>query len=307
MKLQRITVGIKPWDRSLPFATQHARSLTRAADARIELVSSVFDAAIGAGCERGEDAARRARERAVAAARVELERLAATLRPCDAAVTTRVVWGAPAYEAIVEAAQESRADLLVVGAHERATLHSRLTDTDWQLMRRTPCPLLLVKNARFSPYRSLLAAVDCLGAGHERHGSEPGVLATSRCVARAFGCGLRVAYADCGSAKCDSDVLYGSEAAGAPRRNTVTRLAIQLDIAASEIDVLEGSSPRAIVDLAAQRRADLIAVGGRPPPGVTSAALGFVAELVAGDAPCDVLIVPAHEWDVAASRRSQVG
>ena len=79
--------------------------------------------------------------------RVELERLAASLRDWGAQVTTRAVWGVPAYEAILTAARAWAADLLVVGTHVRETLHTRLTDTDWQLMRRAACPLLLVKTA----------------------------------------------------------------------------------------------------------------------------------------------------------------
>ena len=159
MRLKRILVAVKPWQRGLPLAANHARQLAQVAGAQLQLVGTVFDAGTAAGSDRGEPAARAARERALAAARVDLDRLARSLRDWGANVTTKVVWGVPAYEGILAAAREWRADLVAVGAHEHETLHTRLTDTDWQLMRRSECPLLLVKNPSFGGYRIVMTAV----------------------------------------------------------------------------------------------------------------------------------------------------
>ena len=264
MQLQRIMVALKPWERGLPIAANHARQLAQRAGAEIEIVGSVFDAAVSAGRERGEPAARETQHRTVATARVGLERLAASMREWGARVTTRIVWGVPPYEAILAAAQEWGADLLVVGTHERGTLHSRFTDTDWQLMRRARCPLLLVKGAAFGGYRTILAAADSLLDSDEPNGLQRAVLAASHCVAQA----------------CDS----------------------------SEVDLVDGSQPQAIIDAAAHRRADLVVVGNAPRQGVAAAFLGNTAELVAGELPCDVLLVPTpEECSVAPGVRSQIG
>ena len=315
MKLHRIMVAIKPWERGLPLAATHARQLADAADARIELVTSVFDAAIGAGCDRGEDAARKTHQRTVAAARVELERVAGSMRAWGATVTTRIIWGTPPYEAILAAAEEWRADLLVVGAHERATLHSRLTDTDWQLMRRTRCPLLLVKNAWFNGYRTILAAVDPLHAHDEPFGLDHAVLAGGRCFARAFGSKLRAVYAYPGGAAFElasaievvPGVFYGSENVEELHRRAVTELATQFGVAPGEIDLIEGSAPQAIADAATQCRAELVVVGAHR-HGSRALAHGSTAELIAGEVSCDVLIVPQPDDSRAATGpRSQVG
>src|SRR5262245_26207931 len=117
MELQRIMVATKPWERGLPIAADHARQLARRADAEIEIVGTVFDAAISAGRDRGDAAAHPAQDRTVAAARMGLERLAAAMRGGIGRVTTRIVWGVPPYEAILAAAEDWRADLLVVGTH----------------------------------------------------------------------------------------------------------------------------------------------------------------------------------------------
>ena len=211
-------VATKPWERGLPIAAEHVRQLARGAAAEIEIVGSVFDAAVSAGRDRGEAAARKSHDRTVAAARAGLERLAAPLRAWGARVTTRIVWGVPPYEAILASAQDWQAELLVVGTHERGTLHTRLTDTDWQLLRRACCPLLLVKGAEFDGYRTIVAAADPLRAD-EPDGVDRTVLAASRWVADTCGSAVQavgvspaetILYA---AAQCRADLVIVGGAA----------------------------------------------------------------------------------------------
>ena len=266
MKLQRIMVATKPWERGLPIAANHARQLAQAADAEIVIVGSVFDSAVSAGRDRGDPNAHRTQDRTVAAARAALERLAASMRDCGARVTTQIVWGIPPYEAILAAVEEWRADLLVVGTHERGTLHTRLTDTDWHLIRLACCPLLLVKGAAFSGYRTILAAVAPTRAHREANGLDQAVLAASRSIAAACGSTVR------------------------------------------ELESVKGSDAQAIIDAAAHRCADLVVVGAAPRRGLAEDFVGNTAELVAGELPCDVLIVPTRvRRPVASGLRSQVG
>jgi nucleotide-binding universal stress UspA family protein len=310
MRLKRILVAIKPWQRGLPLAANHARQLAKHADAELLLVGTVFDAAAAAASERAEPGAR---DRALAAARVNLERLAVSLRDWGGNVTTRVVWGVPVYDAILAAASEWRADLVVVGAHEHDTLHSRLTDTDWQLMRRAVRPLLLVKSWSFAGYRTVIAAVDPLHAHDEPYGLDRAVLDAGRSIARACGSTLRAVYAYAGAEAFDlasavqvaPGVFYGAENVEAVHRRAVAELAQQFGIAATEIDLEAASAPDAIVDTVANRRAELVVVGMPPRRGALGAALGSTAEAVVTAVPCDVLIVPTAV-DFAV-KRSKVG
>jgi len=64
----------------------------------------------------------------------------------------------------------------------------------------------------------------------------------------------------------------------------------------------------AIIDAAADRCADLVVVGASKRRGSAAAVIGNTAELVAGELPCDVLIVPTPaEQPFAPGVRSQVG
>lgn len=308
--MQRIMVAVKPWERGLPLAASHARQLAQQVDAELRLVGTVFDSSLVAGGEHGEARAGKAQAHALAAARVELERLAGSLRDWGARVTTKVVWGVPAYEAILGAVRDWPADLLVVGAHERATLHTRLTDTDWQLMRRSPCPLLVVKRPSFSGYRTVLAAVDPLHAHDEPYGLDHAVLGAGRSIARAFGSTLRAVYAHPGAAAFDlasavevaPGVLYGSENVEAVHKRAVDELAAQFGVAGSEVDLLAGPAAVAIVEAAAKRHAELVVVGTQQRRGVLAAAIGSTAEFVVGGVQCDVLVVPPPAAGASESR-----
>ena len=310
MNLKKILVAVKPWERGLPLAANHARQLSQSVNGQIELVGTVFDAAIAAARDRGESAARATQDRAVAAARVELDRLASSMRDWGAQITTRMMWGVPAYERILSAAAEWGADLLVVGAHEPHTLHTRLTDTDWQLMRRASCPLLLVKSPVFDGYRTVLVAVDPLHAHDEPEGLDRAVLDAGRCFARVFGSTLRAAYAYPGPAafelasavEVEPGVFYGAENVGALHRRAATELIAEYGVAGTELDLVEGSAADAVIDLVTQWKAELVVVGAPRRRGLVAAAVGTTAETVAAAAPCDVLIVPA----IPAGARSQI-
>jgi universal stress protein E len=302
-RVQNILLAIKPWQRGLPLAALHARRLAQQSDAQLQLVTTVFDAAVAAGGDRGDAKAAQAQARAMAAARVELERLASSLRDWGAHVTTRVVWSVSAYEGILTAVRDWPADLVVVGAHEGGTLHTRLTDTDWQLMTRVPCPMLLVKSPSFSGYRTIIAAVDPLHAQDEPSVLGHAVLSAGRCLARTCSSTLRAVYAYPGGAAFDSasaaqvapGVLHGSQNVEAAHRRAVNELVVQFGIAADEVDLVAGAVPDVIIDTTVKRGAELVVVGTPQTHGLFAAVVGSMAELVVTKVSCDVLIVPVPD------------
>jgi nucleotide-binding universal stress UspA family protein len=303
---QRILVAIKPWEHGLPLAAAHARELARSPGATIKLVSTVYDARLAGARERGEDKAVARADRMVAMVRAELERLAPSMRERGASVTSEVVWDASVHGGILSVARAWNASIVVVGVHEQRPLHTRLTDTDWQLMRHVPCPLLLVKDPVFGGYGTLIAAVDPLHAHAEPLGLDRAVLAAGRTFARAFGSTLRVVYAYPGAAAFElasavqvaPGVFYGTENVRALHERAVTELVDQYGVGPGEIDLVEARPIDAILDTITRRRAHLVVVGVPQRRGRLAAVVGSTAEAVAAEAACDVLLVP-----VAADQR----
>lgn len=67
----------------------------------------------------------------------------------------------PPHEAVIRRAIKTRADLVIVATRTRGlTGRLLLRNTDWELIRQCPCPLLLVKSPRAYAKSVVLVAVD---------------------------------------------------------------------------------------------------------------------------------------------------
>jgi universal stress protein E len=308
--IERVLVAIKPWQRGLPLESQHGSQLAEALGAKLMIVAAVFDARVARRVNRGEAAALGARSRLIEAEHVELERLAQSLREWGTDVTTRVVWDAPAYQAVLDVAREWRADLLVVGVHEsRLRLGTRLTDTDWQLMRLAPCPLLLVKDPAFDGYPTILAAIDPAHPEAAVSGVDRAVLDVSSTIARACRSELRAVHALPPAApvppptvEMAPGVYVDQDAIDALERRAVSELAAEYDLPPQRVDIAQGPPASVIAEAAADRRAALVVIGALRRGQVQQAMIGSTAEGVAMDVPCDVLLVPPKASPAARGR-----
>jgi universal stress protein E len=299
--IRRVLVAIKPWQRGVPIAAAHARALAQGSRGALRLVSCVFDSQVAVELERNEASAFAAQAGMIDCERIELERLSQTLHDWGVPVDNRVLWEAPAYEGVLRAAREWPADLLVVGTHEvHPGLHTRLIDMDWQLMRRCPCPLLLVKDPHFNGYSTILAAIDPLHSHAEPSGMDQAVLGVARQFSKIFESELRVAHAFpdpetfalASAIEVAPGVLYGAENIEAVHRRAVVELVSGFGVLPAEIDLAPGQPAETLTRLARERHAELLVLGAVRRSQLEQAMLGSTAEAVAAEAECDVLFVP---------------
>jgi universal stress protein E len=90
-----------------------------------------------------------------------LEEAADDLRAGGLAVETHVHWDNPLYRGIVRRVTESAPDLVVKDTHYHTTLRRTLfTNTDWNLIRTCPAPILLAKGGDWPAVPRILAALD---------------------------------------------------------------------------------------------------------------------------------------------------
>ena len=310
---KRVLVALKPWQTGLPLAAAHARALSQNFGGELLLVSCVFDSQVAFLLEQRQPGAVAAQSGMLERERVELERLAQSLRDWGAVVRTRVLWDAPAYQGALRAAREWPADLLVIGAHEQhPALRTRLTDTDWQLMRLCPCPLLLVKDPVFDGYPTILAAVDPLHPQATKTGIDDAVLDTAIGFSRAFGASLRGVHAFPDPAQYDlasavevaPGVFYDAAGIEAGHRRVVEELFARHGAADAPVELVPGEPATAIADAAATHHAKLVVLGSLRRGQLEQAVLGSTAERIAGAVECDVLLVPASSADHESPSRA---
>src|SRR2546425_3059936 len=198
---------------------------------------------------------------------------------------------------ILNRAEEWGADLIIMGSHGQTSaadaLLGSVTDS---VIRHAHCPVLIVR--RGGSGRRILAGTDF---------SDPSLPAIEAAVdeAKRVGGELTVIHV--------LDLVWAPAAypalafGGAPFNISAEELK-ELEVAATqrleeslkhfnvagETLVTTGSAGAALIDVASERKADLVVVGTIGRTGLRRALLGSVAETVARRAPCSVLVVRQH-------------
>lgn len=238
-------------------------------------------------------------DRLMAVSRVASETVAARVASLTARtledIDVRVDVGAPE-EVIVDAAEESSADLLVIGVKGSDSEVDGLGATALRIARHAHCPVLVVRKG---PGKGpILAATDlsdpaqgalAIASLLSQKTGEPMVAlhvvdySPVVVVPEAFGPGIPIPVSE----EEHKAIL---KAAGDRLVEVVTRLEIKTDRL-----VEEGPPPERIVAVAEQIEARLVVVGTEGGGGLRRMLLGSVAEDVLRLAPCSVLLVRHHK------------
>jgi universal stress protein E len=159
--IRRILVAVKQVRGRASPALKKAAQLARALDAKVELYHAIsepiaVDALAFANESVGKyQAARRSRYLK------RLEAMAAPLRRTGIPVAVGAEWDHPAHDAVIRRALQTGADLIIAERH--ATRHIApwvLRYNDWELLRHSPVPVLLVKTRQEYESMKVLAAID---------------------------------------------------------------------------------------------------------------------------------------------------
>jgi universal stress protein E len=312
--IRRILVCIKdPKAKSLP-ALAKAAQLARATGATLELFHAISDAVFidalgGADRSLGEFEAR-STERYVG----QLESLAAPLRRRGIKVSTCADWDYPIFEAIVRRAAAIKADLIVAERH--ATRHVApwlLRFTDWELLRLSPVPVLLVKSPR--PYRRpvILAAIDPTHAFAKPARLDEQILRHAQYLSDSLHGNVHAMHA------------YVPVPVGMASAELITpNVSVQIEAnvranAQAEFDrALKGSGigrarrhliathPSGAIGIVAERtRSSIVVMGAVSRSGLKGVFIGNTAEKVLDELTCDVLVVKPMRFasQVARARR----
>ena len=161
MAIRRILVAVKDPIAARLAAVNKAAQIASAFGARIELFHDMTATLYtGFPGRLASDVHVFARE--LRAARLDqLERIANALSDRGLRVSVAAEWDYPAHEAIVRRALAIKADLIVAQHHPgQRRVPWLLRFTDWELLRLSPVPVLLVKSSRLYRHPVVLAAID---------------------------------------------------------------------------------------------------------------------------------------------------
>ena len=159
--IRRILLAVKSLDVPDFAAGKKAAQLARGLNAELCLFHALTEPLYVEVISFSKDPFIQAEETTLAEVRSRLEKMADALRAENLKVTTAAAWDYPSHDAVIRTALRLGADMVVVDCPRRThTAPWFLHFTDWELLRKCPVPVLLVKNHEVYHRTPVLAALD---------------------------------------------------------------------------------------------------------------------------------------------------
>ena len=309
--IQRILVAIKDPTAPTPPSLIKAAQLADAWKAELVLFHGIdlplsAEAYGGGNADIGED------EESIRAHFLHnLTAQAAQVRDRGISVSVAAEWDYPAHEAVLRHARRIGADLIVTERHAHTTnMPWGLHTADWELLRLSPKPVLLVKEPRAYDHPIILAAVDPM----HRHAkpadldTEIGTLADSLRAALQGSC--HIVHAVEGTAGLKFEQIAGATVATpvvdpqrAEAQAALDRLLQSLQLTPQSVQLPVSRPAEAILESARKLHAAIIVMGAVSRSGLKRWVIGNTAERIIDQVACDLLIVKPKRFGIHFPRR----
>jgi universal stress protein E len=213
-------------------------------------------------------------------------------------VDIQVVWHNRPFEAIVQAVLEKDYSLVIKGTHDHDVLKSMIfTPTDWHILRKCPCPVLLVKDHDWPEQGNIVAAVNA-GSEQPHHSSlNQRIIQQASQLAALLHSQVQLVNAYPGTPVNiaieipEFNPQEYNQTMKSHHLDAVEKLALEYQLAAAQTHVLEGMPEDVIPKIAQQLDAEMVVIGTIGRTGLSAAIIGNTAEHVIDRLDCDILAV----------------
>lgn len=312
MKVKHILVAMADPGARSSAALVKAAAIARKTGAGLTIFHSLYSPYVAGEQFYSPDALEKDIEGAVNARKAQLAKLGAPIEKDGVTIRIRVRWDYPVYESIVREAVREGVDLVVAESHRHTrTARVVLTNTDWQLIRLCPCPVLFVKTARPYDRVRVLAAVDPLHAHSKPEQLDTRILDEAQALAETFRGQLHATHAYLLATPFTSGVLM--EPVPLPVNVAEQHLA---DVRKAFADLVEpyglgprrrhlraGNASAEIPAVADEIGAGVVVMGAVSRSGLKRLFIGSTAERVIDHLACDVLVIKPEGFKTPVPRR----
>lgn len=302
-KIARILVAVADPSAGKNKAVRRANALALATGATIELFNAI-PSTMSSGIAHAE--AEQFTRYVADQNRRLLERTANRLRREDIVVETTVQTGFPVHEAILRQIRLAKPDLVVIEAHKHNVFaRLLLTQTDFELIRHCPVPLLIVKGAAAWRHPRVLAALDPFHANDKPSALDGEIVLAARALAESIKGSVNAAHI---YRPLPGYVLpmpiAPTVSAPNPAQEKAYKVAVRrrfqealgrYGIAKSKAHLICGDPAVQLPALARSMRAGVVVMGAASRSGLKRIFIGNTAERVLDGLHCDVLIVNLRE------------
>ncbi len=313
MRIRHILVALADPKARSSAALAKAADLARRHDARLTVFNSVYSPYVAGEQFYSPADQRRDIEAVVNERKAQLAKLADSVTRSGEQLHVRVRWDYPVHESIVREVLREQVDLVVVESHR----HGRaarvfLSNTDWQLIRVCPCPVLFVKTT--APYTRLkvLAAVDPLHAHAKPEALDRRLLDAGRDLASLYGGRLHAVHCY----QLAMPVLAGGLGQPLPLpvdladdyiksvQSAFDALVRPYELGPKRTHLVSGPAAEAIPALAEKLDAAVVVMGAVSRTGLKRLFIGSTAERLIDHVQSDVLIVKPEGFKTPVPKRA---
>jgi universal stress protein E len=244
-----------------------------------------------------------------------LEKLVKLARRRGVEASCHVGWDFPPHEAIVRRAAAIHADLVIAECHAGKRLKPWLLHlTDWELLRLSPRPVLLLKNDSAWRQPVILGAVDPSHARDKPARLDAAIVEYGKLLSRTLRGSLELVHANFPSAfgllasdpatslAAIAEVYDAQKRAGKQRFEA---FAAKAGFPKARCHLVDSEPVFGIPHIARKIGADLVVMGAVSRSGLKRVFIGNTAEQVLEALPCDVLVVKPVSSTPRVARKSR--
>jgi universal stress protein E len=206
-------------------------------------------------------------------------------------VPLHVIWSQYLFEHACNHSACHGFDLMVKAVHDA----DHYLPTDWQLIRHTKIPLLLLTNNPLNKGDTTLIAVDLGASDPTKQRLNDDVIANGKQLAKATGTQLHVAYVlRIPQIVRDMDILNINalvKKAYAEHKQKIAEIGIEADC----MHIISGKPELCLFELACRLKSQYFVIGARQRQGLLGRILGNTAEAILGRMRSNVLVIPAED------------
>jgi universal stress protein E len=311
--IRRVLLAIRNPEARQQHGLAKAIQIARAFDARLELFHTLNDPVFVEYARCEDSNVDKLRERIEGEARIPLVRMCAKARKHGVQADYSVEWDYPPHEAIVRRAAAGGADLIIAECHKGARTRPWLIHlTDWELLRASAVPVLLLKNGK--PYHRplTLAAVDPARAHLKPRRLDARIVESAQQFSEALRGSLHMMHANYPSiagvpgANTAADRKWTSlsyEALKQQERDAFETFRAQTQVVRTRAHLATGNPATEIPRVASELGAQIVVMGALSRSGLMRVLIGNTAERVLNTLPCDVLVVKPEGFVPAVAQQ----
>lgn len=294
-KYQKILAVVDP-------TTEDQKALKRAAElasktgASITAFLTIYDFSYEMTTMLSSDEREAMRQSVISDRTQWIESLIADLELTNNSVDCKVIWHNRPFEQIITQVLEHDYDIVIKGTHQHDKLKSVIfTPTDWHILRKCPCPVLLVKEHLWPENGNVLAALN-IGSDEKEHNSlNDKITAEAKHLAKVMNANLHLVNSFPGTPVNiaieipEFNANEYNDTMQKHHQDAMAEHAKAFNVATEQTHIKEGLPEDVIQKVADEIDAELVILGTIGRTGLSAALIGNTAEHVIDRLNCDVL------------------